>query len=213
MAEVGQAPPHLGANVALGCERQDRVEEGLGDGPAAGAVGRDDPLVGLDGVVLEPRHQRRSHVERQSFVVVHDGDDAIVVVDDAGERVGPVALRRDPLVPVVERAGRRFPRDLLGPGVLARRLVEVAVDDELGVHAAPTVAGDVNRPRTARPRRAGAGPARPSGRGRATAPARPTPLPRCRRRSRRTRRRRCRAPPPTCRARAHPRGTPGAGPA
>ena len=125
------------------------MEEGLGDGPAARAVGRDDALIGLDGVVLEPRHERWSDVERQPLVVVDDGDDAVVVVDDAGEPVGPVGLGCDPLVPVVERAGRRLPRHLLGPGVLAGRLIEVAMDDELGVHAAPTVAAGVNRPGSA----------------------------------------------------------------
>src|SRR3989442_15136367 len=101
-----------------------------------------------------------------------------MVVDDPGERVGPVGLGRDPLVPVVEGAGRGLPRHLLGPGVLPGRLVEVAVDDELGVHAVPTVAAGVKRPGTATTRRAGATTARSSCRGRATAPARPTPLPR-----------------------------------
>ena len=117
VAEVGQAPAHLGAQVAVVAQRQDRVLVGLGDAPVSRPVGLDDARVD-PRVVLEPRQQRRPDVERQPPVVVDDGDDAAVVVEDAGSAVGPVALGRDALVPVVE--GRRQAADGLGPGVLAR---------------------------------------------------------------------------------------------
>ena len=42
VAEVGEAPPHLGAQVAVVAEREDRVAVGLGDGPPGPAVGLDD---------------------------------------------------------------------------------------------------------------------------------------------------------------------------
>src|SRR3712207_8280995 len=41
-----------------------------------------------------------------------------------------VALRGDAFVPVVERLRSRLARELLGPWVLSRGLVEVGVDDD-----------------------------------------------------------------------------------
>jgi hypothetical protein len=130
VAEVGQAPADLRAQVPVVAQREDGVAVRLGDGPARGPVGLDDAGVGVRGVVLQPRQQRGAHVERQPQVVVHDGDDAAVVVQDAGPAVGPVALGRDALVPIVEGRGRRLAGHHLGPGVLPRGLVEVAVEDE-----------------------------------------------------------------------------------
>ena len=112
-------------------EREDRVVVGLRDRGAGVAVRGDHPVVGRRCVPRQPRRQRRADVEAEQAVVVHDRHDHAVVVDDPGEGVGPVALGLDALVPVVERRGRRLDRHLLGPGVLAGRLVEVPVDREV----------------------------------------------------------------------------------
>ena len=113
--EVGDAPAHLGADVALVAEREDRVAVGLGDGAAGAAVGVEDALVHVVVVRLEPRQQRRPDVERQ-------------LLEGAELGVGPVALGGDPLVPVVERRGAGLLGDDPRPGVLAGRLVEVPVE-------------------------------------------------------------------------------------
>ncbi len=131
MAEVGQAPADLGADVALGGQRQDDVAVGLGQG--AGAVGH-DPLEHVGGVALQPRGERGADVERQQPVVVDEGEHPVPLVHHPGPPVGPVALGRDALVPVVRRRRRRLPGHLLGPGVLPWRLVEVPVDDESDAH-------------------------------------------------------------------------------
>src|SRR5262245_58011731 len=77
-----------------------------------------------------PRHQGGADVERDLLEVAHDVDDAVLVVDAAGRGVGRVALRGHPLVPVVVRPGAVLDLHGLQPGVLARGLVEVAVDDD-----------------------------------------------------------------------------------
>src|SRR5215208_1718610 len=140
-AEVGQPPAYLRAPVALVAEREDRVVVALRDGVAVAAVaqrtlavGLNNPRVGLGLVAFEPVEERRAEVEAESRVVVDDALDAAVRVADAREGVRAVALGVDALVPVVEGRGARLALDQLRPGVLARRLVEVAVNDQRGRH-------------------------------------------------------------------------------
>ena len=130
VAEVGEAPAHLRARVALVGEGEDQVVVGLGDRAAAEPVALDHAGEDLGLVGVEPGEQGGADVEAQVGVVVDDGHDPAPVVDDAGPAVGAVALRRDALVPVVVRRRRRLRRHQLRPGVLPRRLVEVPVHDE-----------------------------------------------------------------------------------
>ena len=121
-----------------GGERHDLVVVDLGERVAVAAAGGHAGAVGLhDGpahtagrLPLQPREQRGPDVERDPLEVVDDVEDAVGVVDAAGGRVGRVALGGDALVPVVVGGGRVLHLDGLQPGVLARRLVEVAVDDD-----------------------------------------------------------------------------------
>src|SRR5207249_2542767 len=96
----------------------------------AGAVRREDLAVDLGRLALEPGEERGPDVERDLLEVVDDVEDAVVVVHPARGRVGRVALRRDALVPVVERRRRVLDLDGLEPRILARRLVEVSVDGD-----------------------------------------------------------------------------------
>ena len=138
--EVGDAPADLGAGVALGCERHDDVVVDLGEGGAvvgveagAGLVGVLDHAIGAGSEVFEPAEQGGAEVEAHARVVVEDADDLAVAVDDAGGAVGGVALGGDALVPVVVGGGGFLELDGLQPGILARRLVEVAVDAEVAL--------------------------------------------------------------------------------
>ena len=139
MAEVGQAPAHLGDLVATAAERQDRVPVRLRDGVpvpprrAARPVSLQDRAVDVRTLVLEPCHQRGADVEREGGEVVHDVEDAILRVDPSRRDVRRVALGGDARIPVVKRSRGVLDLDALQPGTLARRLVEVPVDcDESG---------------------------------------------------------------------------------
>ncbi len=128
--EIGQPPADLRPDITLVGERQDHVVVGLRDGATPDSVGFEHALVHLGVVDLEPGQQRRTDVERQMLVVVDDLGHTTVLVEDTRPPVGPVALGGDAFVPVVERGGRRLHRDVFGPRVLPRRLVEVPVDDQ-----------------------------------------------------------------------------------
>ena len=140
MFEVGDAPADLGEGVAAAGERHDDVVVDLGEGGAvaavalrAGLVGVEDHLVGAGSLVGEPAEQGGAEVEAHARIVVDDAHDLVLAVGDARGAVGGVALGGDAVVPVVVGRGGVLHLDGLEPGVLARRLVEVAVDADEAV--------------------------------------------------------------------------------
>ena len=146
--EVGDAPADLGAGVALGGQRHDDVVVDLGERGAvvgveggAGLVGVLNHAVGAGREVFKPTEQRGAEVEAHARVVVDDADDLALLVDDAGGTVGGVALGGDALVPVMVGGGGVLELDGFEPGVLARRLVEVAVDAEIALRLGGRGAG------------------------------------------------------------------------
>ena len=186
-AEILDAPADLRDLVAPVRQRQDRVVVGLRD---RGAVAREplaaDPVGVEDGSVdggvvgLEPREKRRPEIEADLRVVVRDAHDPVLLVEDPRRRVGPVTLGRDALVPVVVRVGRVLQLDRLEPGVLPRRLVEVAVDaDEAVSQSSAWEAGSASCGRSAvssspvRARRLAEPPRRPASGPRPSAPPSP----------------------------------------
>jgi hypothetical protein len=98
------------------------------------AVGVHDALMQRRALALEPRQQRRAEVEGDVLVVVDEVGQAALPVHHAGLGVGAVALAGDARVPVVVAAGGGLALDLARPRVLARRLVEVAVDAGVALH-------------------------------------------------------------------------------
>ena len=94
-------------------------------------VGLDDPLVDLGRGVGHPLEERRAEIEADPGIVVQEVDDPPLAVEQPRARVGGVALAGDPLVPVVEGGGGVLDLDDVEPGILARRLVEVAVDADI----------------------------------------------------------------------------------
>ena len=136
-AEVLDPPAHLRDLVAAGGERHDHVVVDLRQRVAVAAARRDARPVGLEDlrvdvrpVTRQPGEEGRPDVERDLLEVVDDVEDPVVLVDAPGRGVRRVALGGHPLVPVVVRRRRVLHLDRLEPGVLARRLVEVAVDDD-----------------------------------------------------------------------------------
>ncbi|XWK51065.1 hypothetical protein RBB78_04585 [Tunturiibacter empetritectus] len=142
--EVGDSPADLGEGVAAVGEGHDDVVVDLGDGGTVAAValgadlvGIDDHAIGAGALSASPAEEGGAEVEAHPGVVVHDADDFVLLVGDAGGPVGGVALGGDAVVPVVIGGGGVLDFDGFEPGVLAGRLVEVAVDaDEAGASAA-----------------------------------------------------------------------------
>ena len=135
MLEVGDAPADLGEGVARVGERHDEVVVDLGEGGAVSAValgadfvGVEDHAVGAGGFVLEPTEEGGAEVVAHPGIVVHDADDFVFLIGDAGGPVGGVALGGDAVVPVVIGGGGVLDFDGFEPGVFAGGLVEVAVD-------------------------------------------------------------------------------------
>jgi hypothetical protein len=138
--KVRNAPPHLRHLILTAGQRHDHMVVGLRDRvtvPARGQafpVGIEDRGVQARRALLDPSQQRGADVERDRRVVVHDAVDPAASVENAGGRVRRVALGRDARVPVVRRRRRILHLDGLKPRMLARRLVEVAVDAEERAH-------------------------------------------------------------------------------
>ena len=141
-AEIRHAPFDLGDLVAPVGQRHDHVAVGLGQGRAVAVETlHGEPVRVHDGLVeprmvpVQPGQQRWAEIEADLGVVVDDIDDIPVAVQDARAGIGAVAFGGDALVPVMVGVGRILDLDLLEPGVLPGRLVEMAVDADIAVHA------------------------------------------------------------------------------
>ena len=134
--EVAPAPDHLGAHVARRREGQDRVPPGLRPGVAVArartalGVGAADRRHHLRRPGSEPGEQRRAEVEARPRVGVHHRAESTGGIEDARRHVRRVALGRDARVPVAVGRRRRLRLHHPEPRVLARGLVEVAVQGE-----------------------------------------------------------------------------------
>ena len=140
LLEIANAPAHLGDFVATARERHDQMIVNLRQRRAVSTealarltVSVENRGVGLGGLRLHPREQRRPKVEAHPGVVVDDVNDAACFIEDAGRCVGRVALSRHPLVPIMVRVGRFLLLEVLEPGVLPRRLVEMTVNAEIAL--------------------------------------------------------------------------------
>ncbi len=100
----------------------------MAEAKRAFAEGGDNPLVVLGVFFHVPAHESRAEIEIQGLIVVDDPERLVSAAGNAGVAVGNVALARDALVPVMIRRRRGIQRKLPRPGVLPRRLVEMAVN-------------------------------------------------------------------------------------
>src|SRR5512146_2647640 len=108
MLEIRDTPSNLRSAVTLVAKRQYRVIVGLSDGVAVAlmianalAVAFKDTGVGIGMRVFEPVEQGRSEIEPDACIAIDDSFDAAAIVSYAGECIGPVTLRVNPLVPVM----------------------------------------------------------------------------------------------------------------
>ena len=138
VAKVGDAPGDLSLLVMPACKRHDHVIVNLGECVAVAPAPLEAEPVGLDdrlehgGLVLgQPVQERGAEVEAHPGVIVEQIDDPAALVEDPRAGIGRVALACDPLVPVVKGRGRVLDLDGVKPGVLAGRLIKVAVNADV----------------------------------------------------------------------------------
>src|SRR5207247_9561072 len=94
------------------------------------AIRVNDARVCVRVITIEPTPKRRSEIETEVRVVIDDSLFNDRRTRDAHESVWPVALRMNPLIPIMERRGTGFSINNPGPGILARWLIEMTVDDQ-----------------------------------------------------------------------------------
>src|SRR3990172_713997 len=84
--------------------------------------------------------ERWTKIETDGGIVVDNVKDFSFSVHNPGIAVRPVAFIGDPLVPVVEGPGALLCFNRFKPGILSRRLIEVAVNRYKGVfHISPGI--------------------------------------------------------------------------
>src|SRR5574337_1667097 len=135
--ELGNPPLDQRGAVSWIGKRQDCMDIWVGHGIAvaatpgyAVAVALDDSMQCFWGVPLQPARERGADIKADPRIVIDQPDDPFFMVQELGPPIRRVALRSNPLIPVVVGGGGGLLFDLIGPGVLTRRLVEVAVDDQ-----------------------------------------------------------------------------------
>src|SRR5882762_2893556 len=92
----------------------------------------DDRGICVRMFVLEPTQQGRSEIEADVRVVVHNSFPACRRISYADAGIWLVTLGINTLVPVVKRCGAGLDFNNTGPGILAGRLVEMAVNNKGG---------------------------------------------------------------------------------
>src|SRR5262245_19641688 len=94
----------------------------------AGAIRGDDLLISLLMGFFQPAQQGRPEIETDRFVIVCGGWLARCGIGSGHKGVGLITLEMNPLVPVVKRSCARLCLNDVGPGIFARRLIEVTVN-------------------------------------------------------------------------------------
>ena len=138
MLEIGDPPADLGDAVARVSQGHDDVVVNLGQCGSMSCVaqhtlpvGIADHAIGARRVFFQPGEQGGPEVEADARIVVHDPDDLVLPVHDARGAVGGITFGGDAFVPVVVGGCRVLRLDGLEPGILARRLVEMAVNADV----------------------------------------------------------------------------------
>jgi hypothetical protein len=86
-----------------------------------------DPGMGL----FQPGEQGRAKVETHVLIVVEQFFNKSLLVVQASASIGSIAFPCDALIPIVIRLGRSLVFNEFQPGILTRRLIEVAVDTKI----------------------------------------------------------------------------------
>src|SRR5690348_10414248 len=91
--------------------------------------------------LLHPEQERRSEVEADLGVVVHQLHDALLVIQQSRYGIRRVTFRGDALVPVVVRVSGVLKFDRFERWILSRRLIEVAVNANIPHDSSPERSG------------------------------------------------------------------------
>src|SRR5690348_3539624 len=91
--------------------------------------------------LLHPEQERRSEVEADLGVVVHQLHDALLVIQQSRYGIRRVTFRGDALVPVMVRVSGVLKFDRFERWILSRRLIEVAVNANIPHDSSPERSG------------------------------------------------------------------------
>ena len=80
---------------------------------------------------LQPRQEGGTEIETDERIIVDDGGDAVVAIENPRCRIRGITLRSYSFVPIVIRVSRILQFNRLEPRVFARRLIEVSVDADV----------------------------------------------------------------------------------
>ena len=93
-------------------------------------ISGENPLISLRMIFGKPAQQGWPEIKTDVFVVINGLRLAGCCVERLNPRVGPVTFRVNAFIPIVERRCAQLCFNRAGPGVLARRLVEMAMNDQ-----------------------------------------------------------------------------------
>ncbi len=105
------------------------------------AVGFQNGLVDVGGLLLQPGKQGGPEVKANLGVVIDDAGDAAFGIENTRGAVGRVAFSGDALIPVVVGVGGILQLDGFQPGIFARGLIEMAVDADVAIHLGVCLVG------------------------------------------------------------------------
>jgi hypothetical protein len=88
----------------------------------------DHPLIDEGGFLFQPGKECRTEIETEGGVIVVNIEDPAVAIDHPSVGIGTITFKGNSLIPIVKRMGALFGFNGFEPGILAGRLVEVAMN-------------------------------------------------------------------------------------
>src|SRR5262245_20263307 len=97
-------------------------------------IGFENGVINIWGFRFKLGEQGRTEVETDLRIIVDEPDDLVVAVENPRHGIRSIALRCNPFIPVMIRVCRILQFDAFEPRILARGLVEMAVNANVAFH-------------------------------------------------------------------------------
>src|SRR5262245_44430397 len=97
-------------------------------------IGFENCVINIRSFRFKPGEQGRTEVETDLRIIVDETDDLVFAIENPRHGIRSIALRGHPLIPVMIRICRILQLDVFEPRILARRLVEMAVNANIAFH-------------------------------------------------------------------------------